>query len=322
MTQGRTPKNHVDTEFMLAILEDMYRPGFTEAYMLARRALLCGALMLDEDGYPQDTEETDAGQASDTKTAEAVRAMRSLTDERTWLETVASVMGSLIGKEEDGRMPVPYGWRWASDMVRLQAEEAEKASERKAEEEEALEAERLRRIAEDGIAGRLRSLEEAGICIENEAVLAAREDFGGEYRAPSHGIVIVSDGEVRTQIRTEPLLEETALEVEEAARKTTALKGRPDEIGIFDFLSENARANLERVLEDNAAFHGYDPSATGSIGTRIFMSGYFREMVRIFLEEKNVPSDGSPEAEGDEGEDGTEKARILEFRSRNRNVEN
>ena len=309
MTQGREPENFVDNEFLLAVLEDMYRPGFTEAYMLARKALLHGARMLCADSGM-----TETGEEGGDTSAQALRSLRDVTDLKTWLGIVSASMGSRIGKEEDGRLPIPYGWRWASDMVGLQEKTAQDTAEQKEEEEKKEELARRRRIEADGIEGRLRNLEEARRNIEEEAVQAAHMDFSGQFRFPGHGIVILSDGEVRTQMYTQPLAEDTALELEEAAEESLNTEGYPDEKFIFDRLSGEARDNIERVLEDNAAFHGYDPSSTGTIGTHIFMSKYFMEMIQVFLEKKitdKIEKSGYAEASRKDG-----KSRIVSFTNR------
>ena len=215
MTQGREPENFVDNEFLLAVLEDMYRPGFTEAYMLARKALLHGARMLCAD-----TDPVEAGKEGGDTSAQAVRSLRDVTDLKTWLGIVSASMGSRIGKEEDGRLPIPYGWRWASDMAEYEKSVMESEAEKKREEDILKERERTERIGKDEIEGRLKNLEEAKNAIENEAAEAAYADFGGGYRFPGHGIVIVTGGEVRTQVYTQPLTEDTALELEEAAEES------------------------------------------------------------------------------------------------------
>ena len=83
---------------------------------------------------------------------------------------------------------------------------------------------------------------------------------------------------------------------------------------MFDCLSGEARDNIERVLEDNAAFHGYDPSSTGTIGTHIFMSKYFMEMIQLFLEKKitdKIEENARVETSPEEG-----KSRIVSFTDR------
>lgn len=279
MIQGKDPKNFVDEEFFLAIAQDMRLPGFAQAYMLARNALLQGAKMLSSENM----EEGDSNTETDGMTS-TIRELRGITDESTWLRIVSCAMGSLIKAEESGRRPVPYGWRWAEDMVRLAEDAGKIQEEKKKKEEREDEIQRRERIETGGLEGMLKNLEEARLNIENEARYAARMDFGEEVCAGSHGIVIVTNGEIRTQVYTEPLLRETACELESVVKKLLAETGSADYISVTELLSGRARDQIARVVEDNAAFHGYDQSKTGSIGTQIFFTQYFKEMVQIATE--------------------------------------
>ena len=303
MTQGKDPRGFVDNEFLLAVAEDMYVPGFTEAYMLARKALLHGACMLSDDGKAAEGAGTEAEEL-----ATAVRSLRGSVDEKTWLEIVSYAMGKMLGNGGDGKLPVPYGWRWASDLVRLEAESVRDAAGKKAEEDREEERKRRERIEEDSLAGRLRNLEEARKNIENDAVSAADDDFGIVNRTGSHGIVIVTNGEVRTQIYTEPLLEKSASELEEAVKKVLCETGEATVAAVLNLLSEETQAQITRVVEDNAAFHGYDPSAAGNIGTHIFMAKYFERLVGIIAGRFTGAADAAPSCETGS------RSRIVNFR--------
>ena len=281
MTQEKETKKFAEDEFRIAITQDMNVPGFAEAYLLARKALLSGAQMFSEDDQKAVGEECSV---SAWETIDAVRDARGFTDLKTWTGIVSSVMGSLIGKEDDGKLPVPYGWRWAADIADIKDESIKETKKQKTKEEKTDQQDRHKEVEKDPLSGKLRNFEKARADIAAEAAEAARIDFGREYRSGGHGIVIITSGGVRMSLRTEPLSEESAKEITEAAQKALDETGEVDIAAILDSLSKKTLVQVTRVVEDNAVFHGYDPSETGSISTRIFRANYFSEMVKNLLE--------------------------------------